>query len=229
MMSPDLLLRLMWLSSPALPMGGFSYSEGLESAVEAGLVHDEASTANWFEDQLFLGLARCELPVLAAAVLAWSAEVVNEAAIRALNDWHLHTRESAELSLQAQQMGRSMLAWLQACDDPDPRVAQLAALPPAPSWPLAYALALARMGAGPREGSLAYAFGWAENAMQSAVKAVPLGQRAGQRVLGHLVKLLPAAVDEALALSPSERQCYTPGLALLSSAHETQYSRLFRS
>lgn len=222
------LLLLAWLASPALPVGGFSYSEGLESAVERGGVRDAESAIGWLGDQLELGLARSELAVLARAVEAWRA--YDLAAITALNDWIHATRESAELRQQTQQMGRSLLAWLrQRLPDGDERLAALTALRPAPCWPVAFALAAASGGAGPREAGLAYAFGWAENLVQAALKAVPLGQAAGQRVLAALVQAIPDAVDRALRLPESERQAFAPMLAILSAQHETQYSRLFRS
>ena len=108
-------------------------------------------------------------------------------------------------------------------------MATLAALAPAPTWPVAFALAARYTGAPLREGLLALAFGWAENMVQAAIKAVPLGQTAGQRMLAALAGQIPAAVDLALQLADSQRQAFAPMLAILSSQHETQYSRLFRS
>lgn len=226
-LSAHALLQLMWLASPALPVGGFSYSEGLEAAVEAGHVRTEADTAAWLLDQLHLSLARSELAVAAQAFKAWQR--ADLATITELNAWVLHTREASELRLQTEQTGRSLVEWLKNRGVPDARVAQLAALTPAPTWPVAFALAAAQTGAPIREALLAYAFGWAENMMQAALKAVPLGQSAGQRVLTQLTAQIPAAVDHALRLRESERQAYTPMLAILSAQHETQYSRLFRS
>jgi urease accessory protein len=130
-------------------------------------------------------------------------------------------------------MGRSLGAWLTTQDAdlafPDARIAELAALKPAPSWPVAFALAVERTGAPLREALLAHAFGWAENMVQAALKAVPLGQSAGQRILAALVEAIPAAVEHAMALPDSARQAHTPMLAILSAQHEAQYSRLFRS
>ena len=225
--SPTALLQLLWLASPALPVGGFSYSEGLESAIETGAVSDEASASAWLLDQLQLGLARSELPLLAQAIAAWS--VHDAGRIAALNGWMLATRETSELRRQAEQMGRSMLEWLRQRAPDDARIATLAQLSPAPTWPIAFALAAAQSGAEPRDALLAFGFGWAENMVQAALKAVPLGQSAGQRILGALAGALPGVVEAALALPDDERQAFTPMLAILSSQHETQYSRLFRS
>jgi urease accessory protein len=221
-------LQLMWLASPALPVGGFSYSEGLEAAVEAGLVHDEASAAQWLADQLPLVLARSDAAALADACRAWAAH--DEPAARALNHWVSQTRETAELRLQTEQMGRSLLEWLKNSPHAtDARLPQLAALPPAPTWPVAFALAATLAGAAPREALMAFAWGWAENMAQAAMKAVPLGQAAAQRMLTTLAAQIPAAIDTALSTPADARQAFAPGLAILSSRHETQYSRLFRS
>ena len=135
------LIRLMRLASPSLPVGGFSYSEGLEAAVDAGLVHDEASARAWLLDQLAIGLQRAELPLAAAAHMAWQQSDFDR--VRALNDWALQTRESAELRLQTEQTGRSLTDWLRQRHPGDARVAALQALRPAPAWPLAFALATA--------------------------------------------------------------------------------------
>jgi urease accessory protein len=226
-LGPVTLLRLIWLASPALPVGGFSYSEGLEAAIEAGRVTDEASTLTWLTSQLQLSQARSELAVSAQAFDAWQrGDLVR---IAALNDWARTTRESAELRLQAEQMGRSLADWLRGRAQDDARVATLIALAPAPMWPIGFALAAALTGATAQDALLAQAFGWAENMVQAAIKAVPLGQSAGQRMLGALVDTIPAAVEHALAATDDTRQAHAPMLAILSARHEAQYSRLFRS
>ncbi|MEY2688188.1 MAG: hypothetical protein RL375_2386 [Pseudomonadota bacterium] len=257
--TPDALLKLIWLASPVLPVGGFSYSEGLEAAVDSGLVRDESQARRWLVDQLRLALARSDLPVVADAIRAWRGggpadvdvdvdvepadrRVANLARIEALNDWVRTTRETQELRQQTEQMGRSLHEWLRiqqagapgAVDadvdaDIDPRIAQLGALRPAPTWPVAHALALARSGAPLQQALLAHGFGWAENMVQAALKAVPLGQSAGQRILAALVEALPAAIEQAMRLDDTTRQAHTPMLAILSARHEGQYSRLFRS
>ena len=231
MLDPATLLRLMWLASPALPVGGFSYSEGLEAAVEAGRVTSEAQAGDWLLDQLQLALARADAPAASQAVQAWQSHDLER--VQALNDWVLATRETAELRLQAEQMGRSLVEWLRnGAQAEDPRVAACAALAPAPTWPMAFALAATLARADARHALLAFAFGWAENMVQAAMKAVPLGQAAAQRMLQRLSDAMPAAVDEALARSmrgDDARQAFTPMLAILSAQHETQYSRLFRS
>ena len=182
-LSPTALMMLMQLASPALPVGGFSYSEGLEAAVEHGLVHDEASVQTWLIDQLLLVQARSDLAVLAQAMAAWAQPDVPR--LQQLNDWLLQTRETHEMRLQTEQMGRSLVDWLRNQAQADAaRLSICAALPP--TWPLAFALALHTHQAPVRDGLLASAFGWAENMVQAALKSVPLGQRSGQRILAAL-------------------------------------------
>ena len=221
------LIGLMWLASPALPVGGFSYSEGLEAAVEAGWVHDEASARAWLQDQLGLSLARSEMPVVASAMRAWARADMTR--ITELNDWVLLTRETAEARQQTLQMGRSLAAWVAQRAPTDARVAQLAQLRPAPTWPLGFALGAALVAAPLQEALLAFGFGWAENMTQAAVKTVPLGQSAGQRVLSALTEAMPAHAHAAARLTDTTRQSFAPMLAILGAQHETQYSRLFRS
>ena len=224
------LIQLMWLASPALPIGGFSYSEGLEVAVERAGVATERIAADWLEDQLHLSLARGDLPVLAQAIAAWRAG--DTARIRELNDWMLQTRETSEMRAQAEQMGRSLLEWLRNHDSAEDlvmaqHIKTCAALPP--TYPITFALAASRTAAGVQDCLIAYTFGWAENMMQAALKSVPLGQSAGQRILARLSRAIPQAVAAAIELPDHERQAFSPMLAILSAQHETQYSRLFRS
>jgi len=227
-LSPASLLQLMRLASPSLPVGGFSYSEGFESAVDALLVGDEASAQRWLADQLRLGLSRADMPIVARALAAWRRGDVGH--VDALNRWFATTRESGEMLRQAEQMGRSLAVWLRhRGGEADARVACLEALHPAPTWPIAFALAAADTGASARDVLVAFAGGWAENMAQAATKAVPLGQAAAQRILAALAGAIPAAVDASLRCATADMQAFTPMLAILSAQHEEQYSRLFRS
>lgn len=219
------LLHLLWLASPALPVGGFSYSEGLEAAVDAGVVHDEASAGDWLLNQLELVQARAELPVAAAAHGA-TLELDGER-LAELNAWVLQTRETSESLQQAQQMGRSLLVWMQGLLPDADVLPLLQALKPAPTWPVVMGAAAASRGAALEPALQAIAFGWAENLMQAAVRCVPLGQTSGQRLLARLVHVIPQAV--ATALAAPQPMAFAPLLGIHGARHETQYSRLFRS
>ena len=220
------LLQLIWLASPALPVGGFSYSEVLEAAVNSMGVATESIASDWLNDQLHLTLARGDLAVIAQAIPAWRETDLLR--IRQLNDWVLQTRETSELRLQAEQMGRSLLDWLRNHDGANPAHIDACARMQ-PTYPVAFALAASPTQASVRDCMLAYAFGWSENMVQAALKSVPLGQSAGQRILARLSRNIPAVVESALQLPDDERQAFAPMLAILSAQHETQYSRLFRS
>ena len=233
-MTTPALLHLIWLASPALPVGGFSYSEGLEAGVECGQVHDEVSASAWIVDQLHLGLARSDLAVIAQAIPAWQAQ--NWPRVQVLNDWVLQTRETHELRRQTEQMGRSLSEWARQFDpaaSASPASQAYAAMQAAglvtPSYPMVCAAVLAMSGASATDALSAHAFGWAENMVQAAIKSVPLGQSAGQRMLARLCLEIPAAVAYAQGLDDHSRQAFTPMLAIHSARHETQYSRLFRS
>jgi urease accessory protein len=228
------LLQLIWLASPALPVGGFSYSEGLEAAVDCERVHDEATAAAWLADQLHLCLSRADLAVMADAISAWRNDDLSR--IAQLDRWVLRTRETSEMRQQTEQMGRSLLEWLRTVrpglvEGPAARWASAgsARTEIGLTYPMAFALAASASSAPVRDCVLSFAFGWAENMTQAAIKSVPLGQSAGQRILLRLAAEIPTAVDNALALREDDRQAFSPMLAILSAQHETQYSRLFRS
>jgi len=224
--APTGLLQLIWLASPALPIGGFSYSEGLEAAIEQGLVHNEQSATDWVVDQLHLTQSRGDMAVMAQAIPAW--QLMDTQRLQALNDWVMATRETAEMRLQAEQMGRSLLDWLRNLQQASDAQLQCCAQLP-PTYPLAMALALSLAQAPLDQALQACAFGWAENMTQAALKAVPLGQSAGQRMLARLAREIPQAVQTAFHLNDENRQAFSPMLAILSARHETQYSRIFRS
>jgi len=225
------LLRLLQLASPALPVGAYTYSQGLEWAVEAGTVRDEASTEAWVGDLLAFSIGRYEAPMLTALMAAWAAS--DRVAIARLNDGFLASRESAELQAETRQMGYSLLRLVQSLADPG-LVAlerQLTRLREANdlAFPTAWAGLAATWGIPLQEAVAAYLWAWCENQVMAAVKAVPLGQAAGQRLLLRLGQRIPAVLEVALVLPEEDWSNLTPAFALASACHETQYSRLFRS
>ena len=220
------LLQLIWLASPALPVGGFSYSEALEAAIDHEHVRDEASCAEWLADQLHLSQVRGDMALMAQAIPAWQS--LNTERLKALSQWVHTTRETHEMRLQTEQMGRSLLDWLRIQNKATQAALQLCS-ELRPTYPMTMSLALSLAHAPLAQALQAYAFGWAENMTQAALKAVPLGQVSGQKILARLAQEIPEAVQHAMALSDDDRQAFCPMLAVMSARHETQYSRLFRS
>lgn len=209
------LPRLLQLASPALPVGAYSYSQGLEAAIEARIVVDEASAERWISGVLELSIVPLEAPLLHRMIL-------EPARIRALNELFLATRETAELRAETVQMGHSLQRLLPALGvTPEPMEEC--------SYPAAFATAAVAWKIAPAEALVAYLWAWVENQVMAAIKAVPLGQTAGQRILSSLGGRLPAVAQAAASLAEDEWRNLAPGLALLSARHETQYSRLFRS
>jgi urease accessory protein len=223
-MNPLALARLLRLASPALPVGAFSYSQGLEWAVETGAVNDEAAATHWIGSLLRGNLARFELPMLAALMQAWQHDDVGR--VQRLNAEYLASRETAELRAESAQTGSALRAALAAGEAGD--AAPLHAFPIL-AFPTAFACAAARWQIPAVEAAVAFAFSWLENQVTAAIKLVPLGQSAGQRMLAVLSRDLVAAVDTALALDGEDWSNFAPLYAIASSRHETQYTRLFRS
>lgn len=221
MSDPRALAALLQLASPTLPVGAYSYSQGLESAIDAGVVHDEASAARWISDGLQLVLARYEAPLWLRLHAACSQQ--DSSALADGNADFLATRETAELRAETVQMGYSLVQLMRTLGHALPLDADEIAYPTAHAW------ACRRWGVGADDGLLAYLYAWVENQVMAALKAVPLGQSAGQRLLLGLRDAIAAAAQQASMLADENLSTQSPMLAILSSAHETQYSRLFRS
>jgi urease accessory protein len=211
--------RLWQLISPALPVGGFSYSQGLEQAVEAGVVSDESTAANWIGGILRHGIAVTELPVLRRIHGAW-LEGPRARALR-WNDRLLAMRETAELRFEDRAMGEALMRLMPTLglEVPDHAL----------SFAGAFAIAAAQSGVDEREAMAGYAWTWAEMQVAAAVKLVPLGHSMGQRLLWNLGGELDAVVARAAACGDDEIGMSLAGLAIMSARHETQYTRLFRS
>jgi len=222
--NPLALARLLRLASPALPVGAFSYSQGLEWAVEAGSVSDEASAAHWIGSLLRGNFARFELPMVIALQDAWRHDDIE--GVQRLNAEYIATRESAELRAETTQTGSALRAALAAGEGRD--AAPLNAFETL-AFPTAFAFAAAAWQIPAGEAALACAFSWVENQVTAAIKLVPLGQSAGQRMLAALSRDMVEAVETALHLNADEWSNFAPLYAIASCKHETQYTRLFRS
>ena len=218
------LIRLLQLSSPTLPVGAYTYSQGLEWAVETGAVKDESAALNWIGDCLEFGSARFEAVYLAHMIRAWHAEDICRLA--ELDAEFIASRETTELRAETLQMGHSLARLLIDLDDfPTRHMASYSE----PSFPLAWSCAAAVWQIPIEDALCGYLWAWAENQVMAAVKSVPLGQTAGQRLLLRLGDRLHRLAGEAQQAAIEQACNYLPAFAIASSRHETQYTRLFRS
>lgn len=256
-------LALLRLASPALPIGGFSYSQGLESAIDRGWVCDEASLTGWLRDAMQMNVGCYEAPVVLA--LFEAVQAGDLARVEMLHGDFLASRETAELLAETRQMGYSLLrllAGLDATFHPGEGTQQPGTQHPGTqrpgtqqsetqrpetqrpgvhearerlasgrpcALPLAWGHAAQAFGLAPADALAAYFWAWLENQVAAAIKAVPLGQQVGQRVLDAVQPALAGMLQRAATIDPDDWSNFAPGLALASAAHENQYSRLFRS
>ncbi|MEA3641430.1 MAG: urease accessory UreF family protein [Lamprobacter sp.] len=220
------LLRLLQLVSPSLPVGAFAYSQGLEWAVEAGWVDTEQGLQDWLSDQLLLALTLTDLPILLRMIRAAGA-----------GDWlqmqhwidELQAlRETAELRAEEAGRGRALadlLGLLGLLDN-----LHLDQRPLLSGCQLAgFAFAATAWSIEPKDALLGYAWSWAEHLTLAGIKLIPLGQTAGQRLLLQLAEQIPGAIERAWLVEDAEIGASSAALAIASSRHETQYTRLFRS
>lgn len=217
------LLRLLHLVSPALPVGAYAYSQGLEYAVQAAWVHDEAGAGDWLLGLAWRGLGSLDLPVLLRLHGAWTAR--ERAAALRWNERLLAARETREARAEDLHLGRALARILADLGQDEAR--ELAGAPLA--FATAFALAGAHWNIGARALLGGYLWSWAENQVLAAVKLVPLGQSAGQRLLHRLIGEMPALLERSLALPDERIGSATVSQVLASALHETQYTRLFRS
>jgi len=221
-------LRLYQLISPTLPIGSFTYSQGMEWSVESDWINNRETLSEWLVSVLNDSLVWLELPILLRLFDACHNNDTNS-----FNHWSeqlLASRESMELRQEELNRARALLSVLNK-------------LPDASSWTelhewgdallnsqaSSFALAAKHWGIDRRQTLIAYAWSWLENAVTVAVKLIPLGQSDGQTTLYHLSNSLPDAIDMAMSIGDDDIGASTPALAIASSLHETQYTRLFRS
>ncbi|WP_111892822.1 urease accessory protein UreF [Acinetobacter sp. MB5] len=213
------LLKLLTLSSTALPVGAYCYSQGVESAIQIGLIQDEASSKAYFEEVLEMLLVRFELPMLQRLMQSY-------ADTEQFDQWanlYRASRESKEFLAESQQLAFSLNAWIKDVLQIPVEVKKQFGFVPV------YAQLCGRLELGLVDVLTAYTFTVLENQVLAAVKTVPLGQIAGQRILWYVHGLIPDAIQRAMQLQDHEISSALPHYAMLSMQHETQYSRLFRS
>jgi urease accessory protein len=221
------LSRLLQLASPLLPVGAYCYSQGLEWAIESGEVKDVASAQAWIGDSLQIYQARFELPVLYKLYQAWQAGDLVQ--VQEWDSFYQSGRDTSEGWAETRQMGYSLRRLL---NDLKPMsealVAQINTLQ-SPAFPTLFAAIAQHWQIPPEQALQGYVWGWLENQASAAMKAVPLGQVAGQTILLALGERLPQVIQSAMQLPDDEMSNFNPLLSIAGCQHETQYSRLFRS
>ena len=226
-MQASALLHLLQFASPALPIGAYSYSQGLEAALESGAVRDAASARHWIAEHLAGVVARWEAPLCWRLMQAFEQQDFDS--VRRWSERFIASRDTAEFRAESIQMGYSLTKLLGELGVADGPLMTMLQSEPEVALPTAYACAVAALRIPREEALLAMLFAWAENQVLVCVKSVPLGQVAGQRLLLSLRAELEAAAVTAQSLQDDEMGNWTPGLSLLSMRHEVQYSRLYRS
>ena len=218
------LLRLLHIASPALPIGAFHFSQGMEHAVEAGWITDEATALQWIGGLAEGTFERLDLPLLSRLHDAWSQG--NMRSVRSWNALLIAMRETSESRAEDLHMGAALAKVLNDLDLPSlPVDLQGESL----AYATVFGRACAYWGIPPVDTLQACAWAWAETQVLAAIKLVPLGQRSGQRILHALIPVLAAGVDRALALADEDIGIRGVMQAFASARHETQYTRLFRS
>ncbi|POA47393.1 urease accessory protein UreF [Pseudomonas sp. MPR-ANC1] len=218
---------LLRLASPQLPIGGYSYSQGLEMAVDNGRVNNPDGARRWISDQLLLNLSRFEAPLLLAHCQAAADEQWAELLI--LCESHRASRETRELHLESRQMGYSLQQLLNGLPELDTPARDFLAQCTEPHLALCWALAARAWGISPQDALAAWLWSWLENQLAVLMKTLPLGQQAAQRLTSELLPLLQRAQQDATRINPEHIGSAAFGLSLACMAHERQYSRLFRS
>ena len=218
------LLRLLQLANPTLPIGTFAYSQGMEHAVHAGWINDEATTRIWIRGLLLHSVARLDVPLLARFHRAWAC--ADDDAVRHWSHWLAASRESKELQLEDQQVGRALARLLAGLGYE--RAMSFAKLAPT-SFAASFAYGAVCFEIPITPAAQGYVSSWLDNQIASAIKLIPLGQSAGQRVIHGLLPDVLQAVHRGIEWEDDDIGASAPGLALGSALHETQYSRLFLS
>lgn len=226
-MTPLAALQCLRLASPGLPIGAYSYSQGLETAIDLGQITDRASAEHWLRGLLAGPVSRYDAPMLARAHRASAAG--DDAALLALNQTLLASRDSREQRQESVQMGYSLrqllLALPETASQPLPATLQTGEL----AFILAYGWAGCRLGLDEATLVQAYLWSWLENQVMVLMKALPMGQTVGQQLMSALLPLLAEATQRAIRLPDRQLSSLAPMQSWMAMQHETQYSRLFRS
>lgn len=217
------LLHLLHLVSPALPIGAYAYSQGLEFAIDEHWLRDEEAVTEWIGSVMHYGVGQLDAPIMVRCYDAWLEQ--DSCALHYWNDWLLACRETKELLLEDQQLGLALQRLLQSLEVPE----DSAPFVRAPSYASQFARACCHWRIPKEDAVHGFIYSWLENQVAAATKIVPLGQTRAQQMLLQLIERIAATAQLALTINDEDMGISLPGLAMASAQHERQYSRLFRS
>ena len=218
------LLKLMRLTSPSLPIGGYSYSQGLEFAVSSGWVHDVPSALDWVQGLLKHSLMNLDLPIFVRLYASWKGDNIEE--VSYWNDFLIASRDSFELQEEDRQMGKALARLLVDLDLDEAKPFLHA---PYGCFLTLFSLAAERWNISLDDAANGFLWMWAENKVLCAMKLIPLGQTDGQKILSVIIESISQVIAHGLALGDEDIGYAAPGQGIASALHETQYTRLFRS
>lgn len=232
------MLRLLQITSPALPVGAYSYSEGLEYLCSQQIVETESDLCNWLKRELHFGFITNEAAIALRAHQGCKSNDLS--ALTYWNNWLSATRETEEVRLASWQMGQSLIKlWWQIAElQADPMSQNIHALLPTAkdnsqakgcNYAIAFGIVAASLGLDSGTTSLGYIYSWLTNLVSAAVRSVPLGQTTGQQIIFQLSEEISSSAQRASDLLDGDLEWCGWGASLASANHETQYSRLFRS
>lgn len=227
MLTHPALLSLLQLASPALPVGAYSYSEGLETLVDRGIITNPQTLNHWINRELQFGAIRMDAAVMVRCQNA--ATLKNTESLQYWNDWISAARETEELREQSWQMGNSLIRLLLTLTSEEQKQVISRLKTQNCNFAVAFGVGAACWQIAPESALLGYLHSWASNLISAGIKLIPLGQTVGQQLLLNLQPSLIAAIPDILTLKDDDLSSCAWGLALASMQHETQYSRLFRS
>ena len=218
------LLKLIRLTSPSLPIGGYSYSQGLEFAISSGWVHDASTASDWIQGLLKNSLINLDLPVLKKLYEAW--QEFDTQRVGCWNDFLSANRDAFELQEEDRQIGKALARLLV---DLDLEEAKSFLKPPYGGFLTLYSLAAVRWNISLNDAAHGFLWMWAENKVLCAIKLIPLGQTDAQKILSAVIETISYVIMRGLDLPDEDIGYTTPAQGIASALHETQYTRLFRS
>ncbi|WP_075186273.1 urease accessory protein UreF [Teredinibacter haidensis] len=217
------LLHLLHLASPALPIGAYAYSQGQEYAVESGWLKEEGGLSEWIAGVLQYSVGCLDLPILQRLYCAWQSGNIEQ--VNAWNSFIRANRETSELLLEDEQLGQALQRLLISLEMESADIT----LESPVSFVSLFSLAGVRWQIDIEDLMQGFVWSWLENQVAAATKIVPLGQTHAQKLLMELMGLIPDVCETAKGLADRDIGVGLPALAIASSRHERQYSRLFRS